>query len=156
MLSKCRESEKMFESGENTWMRANLYTDVQSAVSAVTEPLALPYMLGILTKQEEPVLFEILYSHSIACLQDGICIDHETGGLRLSSSSNITWTSKTVLTLYAMETVLGLSLPESLSEELIKWAQVSARDTTISDQILSDTRAVIGGCLLYTSDAADE
>ena len=145
MLSKCRESEKMFESGENTWMRANLYTDVQSAVSAVTEPLALPYMLGILTKQEEPVLFEILYSHSIACLQDGICIDHETGGLRLSSSSNITWTSKTVLTLYAMETVLGLSLPESLSEELIKWAQVSARDTTISDQILSDTRAVIGG-----------
>lgn len=72
-------------------------------------------------------------------------MDSETGGLRLSSTSNITWTSKAALTLFVMETVMGLSVAESLTEELVYWAQISARDKTISDQIHADSGKVIGG-----------
>ena len=71
--------------------------------------------------------------------------DAATGGLRLSSTSRNTWPSKGVLTAFAMETVLGLELPDGMVEELIGWAQKSAREHTISDQINADTREVVGG-----------
>jgi hypothetical protein len=41
--------------------------------------------------------------------------------------------------------VLGLTLPEGMVDEIIGWAQKSARVHTISDQIHADTREVVGG-----------
>ena len=123
------ESEKMFESGKIPGCVQIFIPMRKVPCQPLRNRWRFLYVGDTDQNREEPVLFEILYSHSIAGLQDGICIDHETGGLRLSSSSNITWTSKTVLTLYAMETVLGLSLPESLRRNLIKWAQVKVRVT---------------------------
>lgn len=82
--------------------------------------------------------------HLTACLKPGVCIDALSGGLRLSSTSRNTWPSKSVLTLYVAETVLGMSIPPSLISETIGWAQVSAASQTIADQIHCDTRQVVG------------
>ena len=145
MLEKCRNSMDDFISVEQPWLKANLYSNVKSAVMAVAEPLAVPFMFDLLTKKQDSKLFELLRKHCLACLEEGDCIDSATGGLRLSSTSDITWTSKAALTLYVCENALEIEIPDSLERELIGWAQESAVDTTISDQIRVNTREVIGG-----------
>ncbi len=145
MLEKCRDSVKFFQSDAQPWLKANAYKEIPGAVAAAAEPLAVPHMLGVLGEEDEPTLFAALRAHSTACLQDGVCRDAATGGLRLSSTSRNTWPSKGVLTAFAMETVLGLELPEGMVDEIIGWAQKSARVHTISDQIHADTREVVGG-----------
>lgn len=145
MLEKCRSSVPMFRSDAHPWLKANAYQDLPGAVAAAAEPLAVPYMLGVLNESAEPELFALLRDHSTACLQIGVCRDAVSGGLRLSSTSRNTWPSKAVLTVYAMERVLGLTMPEGLVQEIIGWAQVSGREKTIGDQIHCDTREQVGG-----------
>lgn len=145
MLDKCRSSSALFRSEEYPWLRANAFRDIPGAVAAAAEPLAVPYMLGVLDDGTDTLLIDLLRDHSIACLQNGVCRDAVSGGLRLSSTSRNTWLSKAVLTIYAMESVLGLSMPEGLVKEVIHWAQISARNLTIGDQIYCDTRQLIGG-----------
>ncbi|MBQ2956592.1 MAG: hypothetical protein IJE08_09045 [Clostridia bacterium] len=145
MLDKCRASVKLFRTDAQPWLKANAYRDLPGAVSAAAEPLSVPHMLGALDENTDPVLTALLREHSLACLEKGVCRDAESGGLRLSSTSRNTWTSKVVLTLYAIERVLGLELPEGMAQETINWGHVSARETTVSDQIYADTRQVLGG-----------
>ena len=144
MLKKCRASASLFQNADSDLLKANAYQEIPGAVSAAAEPLAVPYMLGVLRENEEPLLFKLLRAHCKACLQPGVCTDAVSGGLRLSSTSRNTWPSKSVLTTYVMEKVLGLTLPQGMVDEIIGWAQVSAREVTISDQILCDTRQIIG------------
>ena len=40
--------------------------------------------------------------------------------------------------------MLGLTMPEGMVQEIVGWAQVSAREVTICDQILCDTREAVG------------
>lgn len=145
MLQRCRNSVRLFQDSDNAWLKANAYRDLPGAVAAAAEALVIPYLLGVLRKEEEPELFDGLYRHEMACLRPGVCIDEATGGLRLSSTSTNTWTSKVVLTLYAMEEILKMEVPECVERELLGWAQVSAVDCTVSDQIRSDSRTAIGG-----------
>lgn len=145
MLEKCRVSAQRFRVSGSPLLRANAYQEIAGAVSAAAEPLAVPYWLGVLHESDEPTLFELLRAHCAACLEVGVCTDAVSGGLRLSSTSRNTRPSKAVLTMYVMEQALGLHLPEGMSAELIAWEQVSARDVTISDQVLCDTRQVVGG-----------
>lgn len=144
MLQRCRASCELFRSSEHAWLKANAYQEIPGAVSAAAEPLAVPHMLGVLSEECEPVLIDLLRRHSLACLEKGVCLDAVSGGLRLSSTSRNTWPSKAVLTIYAMENVLGLTMPEGMTDEVIAWAQVSAKALTISDQIHCDTRDVVG------------
>lgn len=144
MLCKCRESSALFRSDSHPWLRANAYQDIPGAVAAAAEPLAVPHMLGVLHEEDEPELICLLRAHSAACLEKGVCWDAASGGLRLSSTSRNTWPSKSVLTIYVLENVLGLTMPEGMVREVINWAQVSARDITIGDQIHCDTRDVVG------------
>lgn len=145
MLEKCRASVSLFRSDKYPWLRANAYRDLPGAVSAAAEPLAVPHMLGVLNADTDPMLTEILTAHSIECLKTGVCRDEATGGLRLSSTSRNTWTSKVILTIYAMENVLHLTLPEGMVQEVVNWGHVSAREATIADQIHCDVRRAIGG-----------
>lgn len=145
MLKKCRASAKLFHSEERPWLRANAYRDLPGAVSAAAEPLAVPHMLGVLNADTDPLLTALLTAHSLECLKEGVCRDVETGGLRLSSTSRNTWTSKVILTIYAMENVLGLTMPEGMVREVVNWGHVSARESTIADQIHCDVRRAIGG-----------
>lgn len=144
MRQKCIASAAAFRSPAQPWLRANAYDEIPGAVSAAAEPLAVPHMLGVMDENGEPELVALLRDHSIACLQKGVCWDAVSGGLRLSSTSRNTWPSKSVLTVYAMERVLGLTVPEGMVQEIINWAQISAREKTICDQILCDSREAIG------------
>ena len=145
MLARCRASLALFHSDEHPWLKANAYQDLPGAVAAAAEALAIPHMLGVMDESSDPDLIGALRAHSAACLETGVCRDAVSGGLRLSSTSRNTWPSKSVLTIYAMERVLGLTMPEGMVQEVVNWAQVSARDVTISDQIHCDTRDVVGG-----------
>jgi len=145
MLEKCRESVREFQSDKYPWLRANAYRDLPGAVSAAAEPLAVPHMLGVLNADTDPLLTQILTAHSLECLKTGVCRDELTGGLRLSSTSRNTWTSKVILTIYAMENVLSITLPEGMVQEVVNWGHVSARESTIADQIHCDVRKAIGG-----------
>lgn len=144
MSTKRIDSAKLFTSASTPWLKANAYEDIPGAVCAAAEPLAVLHMLGILDCESEPELTDLMKKHLTACLQPGVCIDDISKGLRLSSTSKNTWPSKSVLTLYVAETVLVMNVPSSLISETIGWAQVSAAKSTISDQIIADTREVIG------------
>lgn len=144
MLKKCRRSIKLFQKADSPILKANVYQDIEGAVIAAAEAMAVPHMLHVLSEAEEPELFEAMRAHTNACLQPGVCIDPASGGLRLSSTSKNTWPSKSVLTIYVMEEVLGLAVPKEVVREVIGWAQVSAKETTIADQIMSDTKTVVG------------
>lgn len=144
MLTKCRASIRLFQTNGSHLLRSNAYQEIPGFISAAAEPMAIPYKLGVLNQNSEPLLFEVLRAHSIACLKPGVCIDAVSGGLRLSSTSQNTWPSKAALTIYAMEDALGLDVPKNVVEEVINWGQISAKTVTISDQILCDTKQVIG------------
>ena len=145
MLGKCRASVGMFRTDTQSWLKANAYRELPGAVSAAAEPLAVPHMLGVLDENTDPALTALLKEHSLACLQKGVCLDAQTGGLRLSSTSRNTWTSKVILTIYAMEKALGLTMPEGVVQEVVNWGHISARQSTIADQVHCDIRKAIGG-----------
>ena len=145
MLEKCRMSVDLFKNNTDRYLKSNVYKDFGGAVSAAAEPLAIPYLLGAINESDEPILFETLKNHEDACLEKGVCIDENTGGLRLSSTSTNSWTSKVILTLFVLENALKMHVPESIERELLHWTQVSAAELTVSDQIRNDTRVAIGG-----------
>ena len=133
---------------EDGFLQANLYSDTDSQVLAAVEPLAVPYMLGLTGEEIKPIK-ELLLEHIRKCMQEDVCIEKTTGGIRLSSKSNNTWVSKVILCLAVMEKVFGIELEKeypTAMRELLLWCQVSAKDTSISDQILTTERSVIGGC----------
>jgi hypothetical protein len=136
--------EKAFDSTLSIFP-ANLYQAFESRVSAIVEPLAVPLFLGLEKRLRSYGAFvEKLRSHLERCLTVGTCIDAQSGGLRLSSTSTNTWPSKSALVLHVAESFLGFDLEKNhptLMREYIHWCQISARESTIADQILSDTRA---------------
>ena len=147
MLKLNQASLKKFQT-EDGILRANLYSDTDSRVLAAAESLAVPYMLGLTGKAIEPVK-ELLLTHIRGCMQEGHCIDETTGGVRLSSKSNNTWVSKVILCFAVMEKVFDINLEKeypAAMRELAHWCQISAKDDTISDQVLTTERKVIGGC----------
>lgn len=145
MLQKCRQSVRLFRREDTAVLKANIYQDIPGAVIAAAEAMAVPNFLHVLSETEEKELFEVMRLHTRACLQPGICIDEKSGGLRLSSTSKNTWPSKGILTIYVMEEVLGVDVPKEVVENVFTWAQIRAKNTTIADQIMSDTGEVVGG-----------
>ena len=144
MLQKCRQSIGLFRREDTAVLKANIYQDISGAVIAAAEAMAVPNFLHVLSETEEKELFEVMRLHTKACLQPGICIDEKSGGLRLSSTSKNTWPSKGILTIYVMEEVLGVDVPKEVVENVFTWAQIRAKNTTIADQIMSDTGEVVG------------
>ena len=147
MLALNQASLAKFKTEEG-YLRANLYSDTDSRVLAAVESLAVPYMLGLTGEAMESVK-ELLLAHIRICMQEGYCIDEITGGVRLSSKSNNTWVSKVILSFAVIEKVFGIGLEKeypTAMRELAHWCQISAKDDTISDQVLTTERKVIGGC----------
>lgn len=155
MLALNQASLAKFKTEEG-YLRANLYSDTDSRVLAAVESLAVPYMLGLTGEALAPVK-DLLLAHIRTCMQEGFCIDETTGGVRLSSKSNNTWVSKVILSFAAMEKVFGIDLEKeypTAMRELAYWCQVAAKDDTISDQVLTTERKVIGGCYYPRSASA--
>lgn len=127
---------------------ANLFETSDTCVIAALEALAVPAVCNLKHYFAEfPALMDALRDHARTCLQQGVCIDAATGGMRLSSTSENTWPSKTILVLYVLETILGFSLADypTLLPELAGWMQVAAAERTLSDQVHVTDRKVIGG-----------
>ena len=86
-------------------------TSTSSIIPAV-EGLAYPYAMG-LTKEvaldgPNADLINHLKTHIETILVPGVCVDSQTGGWNLSSSSSTTWVSKVYLNQYVTENVLGI------------------------------------------------
>lgn len=146
MRNKAEVSLALFWDDKRKCLKANLYAPVDSMVMAAVEPLGVLHFLN-LDDQLSAETLALLARHAEACLTEGACIDPDTGGLKLSSTSNNTWTSKAALCLYVLQTVLGMDVQGGrLLSELRNWCQVYAKRTTISDQIMINRREVIGGC----------
>ncbi|MNO12477.1 Beta-xylosidase precursor [compost metagenome] len=150
MAEKTAKSLQLFFSPEDQYFRANLYEENSTLLIAAIEPLAVPYNLGLeladVTGGNEE-LAEMFSAHLKYCLQPGRCLDEATGGLRLSSGSRNTWTSKVILSVFVMDKIWGIKLDDypEVMRELVHWCQVSAREKTIADQIFSDCRTAVGG-----------
>ena len=145
MRNRCRQSIGAFRREGSPILKANAYREeIRGAVIAAVEALAVPHMLHAIPPSGEEEMLDALREHGRACLQEGVCLDAVSGGLRLSSTSKNTWPSKSVLAVYVLEEVLHVEVPRRAVEEIIGWAQDSAKTTTIADQIMSDTREVVG------------
>ena len=119
---------------------------MDSVVLAAVEPLGVLHFLGLDDRLAAETI-TLLARHAETCLTEQGCVDPETGGLKLSSTSNNSWTSKVALSLYVLQNVLGFDIHMGqILEEFRRWCQVYAKRTTISDQILVSRREVIGGC----------
>ncbi len=145
MRQKAEQALERFYDAERDCLRANLYDSVASLVLGAIEPLGMIALLGMTDRLPER-LRELLCHHVRACLQSGACAEEETGGLRMSSTSNNTFVSKVALSLFVMGEVLGMEIPKASVAEMLHWCQVCAERLTISDQVLVDKRQVIGGC----------
>jgi hypothetical protein len=86
-------------------------TSTSSIIPAI-EGLAYPYAMGL--KSEVALdgpnadLIKHLKTHITTILVPGVCIDAQTKGWNLSSSSSTTWLSKVYLSQYITENILGI------------------------------------------------
>ncbi|HEX3048935.1 MAG TPA: hypothetical protein VHY08_29580, partial [Bacillota bacterium] len=148
MVDKTVKAFEDFFDHHGHYLKANLYSKAESKVIAAIEPLAILIFLGLkVALHSYPKLMDLFRKHIVACLKVGAGIDTATGGLRLSSTSNNTWVSKVVLCEYVLRELFQIDLKSEypgVFQELIRWARQSAAETTISDQIHSDTRRVVG------------
>jgi hypothetical protein len=119
---------------------------VTSRVLAALDPFAMPLHLGLGDELAAmPGLRTHLVLHARTCLAEGC--RHPSGGLRLSSTAEMTWPSKVVLCLHVLAW-LGWDLERDESaalHELQRWSQVLAAHGTIADQVRLDQDAVVGG-----------
>ena len=128
---------------------ANLLSASDSLVIALLDPLAVPLFCGLHERLNAyPALIGALREHARTCLSLGACLDETTGGLRLSSTARNTWPSKVALTFAVIQWLEQKSITEiapAAMAELAGWMQVSAAETTVSDQIDAATRKQISG-----------
>jgi hypothetical protein len=119
---------------------------VTSRVLAALDPFAVPLHLGLGDELAVlPGLRDGLARHARTCLAEGC--RHASGGLRLSSTADMTWPSKVVLCLRVLEW-LGWDLDRDETpalRELLRWSQVLAAHGTIADQVRLDRDAIVGG-----------
>ena len=112
----------------------------ESRIVPAIEALVYPYLLGDL-EAVSPFgpfgeLIVNLRSHLKSVLVPGICVDSESGGIKLSSSSVNTWMSKIFLSQFVAESVLALPLSPSFDAAHAIWQRDGdCRDYAFTDQV---------------------
>lgn len=113
-----------------------------SQIIPAIEALVYPYLLGD-AEAVSPFgpfgeLIANLRSHFKSVLVPGICVDSESGGFKLSSSSDNTWMSKIFLAQFVAEAVLAHSLSPAFDDAHAHWQRVGdCRDHAFTDQVRS-------------------
>lgn len=120
-----------------------------SRVIPVIEGLAYPYLWG----DKDAVspfgpygqMVSQLRRHLRCVLNEGECIDSQTGGWKLSSTSENTWMSKIFLSQFVAEKILGLTLSSQYDAAHAKWQRDgSCRDFAFTDQVRSTDGGALG------------
>jgi len=89
-----------------------------------------------------------LERHALAALKPGVCIDAESGGWKLSSTSPNTWLSKIFLNQYAAREVLGIEDDwEKRDSVHASWLKTGCADFAATDQVDSRTGRDLGSRL---------
>ena len=127
---------------------ANLFTKSDARILALFEPMAVPAYCNLKHYFAEfPDLMTKLKAHAQTCLRPGICLDSTTGGMKLSSTSPITYPSKIALVIWVLENILDIPFadyPNALAE-LTTWSQQPTPTGAYADQINTTTRHPLGG-----------
>lgn len=113
-----------------------------SCILPAIEALVYPYLLGD-TEAVSPFgpfgeLVGNLRAYVKSILVPGVCIDTESGGIKLSSSSTNTWVSKIFLSQFVAEAVFALPLSPALDAAHARWQRDGdCRDYAFTDQVRS-------------------
>jgi hypothetical protein len=120
-----------------------------SRIIPAIEALVYPHLLGD-SEAVSPFgpfgeLIANLRSHFKSVLVSGICVDSESGGLKLSSSSTNTWMSKIFLAQYVAEAVLAMPLSPAFDAAHARWQREGdCRDYAFTDQVRSSDGKDLG------------
>ncbi|MDX2082216.1 MAG: glycoside hydrolase family 52 protein [Terrimicrobiaceae bacterium] len=127
----------------------NLIDGGDSFILAALDPLAVPIFCGLDEDLRRfPGLLQKLSVHARTCLRDGVCVDSENAGLRLSSTSENTWISKIALCLASFSWLEGKPAKDLLPEscrQFVRWMHTSSAQKTVSDQIEVRRSEPLGG-----------
>ena len=76
-------------------------------------------------------------------LEPGLCLDAESGGWKLSSTSQNTWLSKIFLNQYVAERVLGFDDERTRRDAVhAHWLRTGSADFAATDQVDSRTARI--------------
>ncbi|GAB4455819.1 MAG: hypothetical protein OHK0029_12550 [Armatimonadaceae bacterium] len=114
----------------------------QSRIIPAIEGLAYPYLWhdADAVSLEGPYgeMVSKLKRHLETVLTPGVCIDSESGGFKLSSSSENTWMSKIFLNQFVAERILGVSLDGNYDTAHARWQREGdSRNFAFTDQVRS-------------------
>jgi hypothetical protein len=127
-------------------------SDNRSRIIPAIEGLAYPGFCGApeATLPDGPYgnLVRALARHLDTILVPGSCLDAESGGWKLSSTSRNTWLSKIFLNQYVAENVLGL-VDERIARDAVhaRWLRTGSADFAATDQVDSTNGKDLGSRL---------
>ncbi|MCF7914347.1 MAG: glycoside hydrolase family 52 protein [Spirochaetaceae bacterium] len=125
----------------------------QSKIIPAIEGLIYPYIIGDYDAVSEEgrfsELIRVLKTHITNVLVPAICIDEQSGGWKLSSTSENTWMSKIFLNQYVCEKILGIMPAEDDNWDAVheSWQREACSTTGATDQVSSRTGEPIGSRL---------
>lgn len=127
-------------------------SDNRSKIIPAVEGLAYPRFCGAEAALSEDgpygELLRALKRHLVAVLVPGACLDAESGGWKLSSTSRNTWMSKIFLNQYIAEEILGLR-GEATERDAVHaaWQRLGSAQWGATDQVDSSSGKDLGSRL---------
>lgn len=124
--------------------------NVESRVIPAVEGLAFPAVWGDreVLSPDGPYgdLVNVLGAHLRTVLSPGVCIDAESGGWKISSTSTNTWMSKIAMCQFVAEDVLGFEFEDAREWDRahVRWQQEGCADWAFTDQVRSTDGAPLG------------
>jgi len=150
-----KTAETLMTHFENGRFPAVFEGGIPSYIIPAVEGLIYPYMVGLDSSLSESgpfgELIGALKTHIKGVLVKGVCLDSQSGGWKLSSTSENTWMSKIFINQFVVRRILGLSQDYPWDEwDRIHagWQKEGCSDFAATDQVNSiDGRAL--GSRLY-------
>jgi hypothetical protein len=127
-------------------------SDNRSCIIPAIEGLAYPGFCGApeAVREDGPYggLIVALRRHLDRVLAPGVCLDAESGGWKLSSTSRNTWLSKIFLNQYVAERVLGMDDERTRRDAVhARWLRTGSADFAATDQVDSTSGKDLGSRL---------
>lgn len=139
--------------GEEGYLPAIFENCSSSRIVPAIEGLIYPYLIGDINAVSADGRYarfiKTLKTHIVNILKPGTCIDEQSGGWKLSSTSENTWVSKIFLNQYICEEILKISVPGNSEADIVHadWQRRACSLTAATDQVDSRTGAPLGSRL---------